>query len=394
MVTDNLPVLGSEPPLVGRLNPLLLRLQASGPISKVRTPAGDEAWFVARYAEVKQLLLDPRLGRCHPDPVNMPRYYENELLDIMVTATDPDSDRRAHAQIRSALTPLFTPKRMAALRPMIVERVRDAVDAVLAQGPPADMHWQFSSPLSFRVLCDVLGVPENDKYWSLLANITSVANPGQDSDGGPLGVMRYLATVAARKRECPGSDVISELCKNHPDDFYVASVAGALTFSYQATPSTMSASIAILAAHPDERDLLIKDPGLLPSAVREVLRLGKAGESFVPRYATEDIEVGDVTIKTGDLVLCDHFSANLDERVFDEPERFDITRSPNPHLAFSHGMWYCIGAPLATMEIEEVFFALLSRMPGIQLTVPLEELPASDRDQLGAGPLGAVPVTW
>jgi len=393
MLIDDLPVLGSEEPLVGRLNPLLLRLQASGPISKVRTPAGDEAWFVSRYAEVKQLLLDPRLGRSHADPDNMPRYFDSALLDMMVMTTDPEEDRRTHAQVRSALTPLFTTRRIAALRPMVTERVREAVDMVLAQGPPADMHSQFSFFLSFRVLCAVLGIPETDEYWPLLANVTNVANPADDSDGGPLGVMRYLSTVAARKRENPGDDAISLLCKAHADDFFVASVAAMLTFTYQATPSTMSASIAILAANPEQRDMLIKDPSLLPGAIEEVLRLGKAGESFVPRYATADIEIGDVLIKTGDLVLCDHFSANLDERVFDDAERFDITRTPNPHLAFSRGMWHCIGAPLAKMEIEEVFPALLSRMPGLQLTIPLEEIPMRKNEQLGAG-IASVPVTW
>jgi cytochrome P450 monooxygenase len=393
MVTDNLPVLGSEPPLVGRLNPLLRRLQTSEPIVKVRTPAGDEAWFVTRYAEVKRLLLDPRLGRSHPDPANMPRYYDSALLDMLVTTTDPEADRLAHAHMRSALTPLFTAKRMAALRPKVAERVRDAVDAVLAQGPPADMHAQFTFPLSFGVLCDLLGMPETDEYWTILAGVTTVGNLAEGSEPGPLAAMQYLAKVAARRRECPGDDVISALCSAHPDDFFVASAASLLTFTYQATPTTLSASVAILAAHPDQRDLLIKDPSLLHTAVEEALRMGKVGESFVPRYATEDIDIGGVTIKLGDLVLCDHFSASLDERVFAEPERFDITRSPNPHLAFSRGAWHCIGAPLAQIEIEEVFPALLSRMPGIRLTVPLEELAVKSGEQFSAG-IGSVPVTW
>lgn len=393
MVIDNLPVLGSEPPLVAHMNPLLRHLQASRPISKVRTPAGDEAWFVSRYAEVKQLLLDPRLGRSHPDPVNMPRYFENALVDKLIAATDRDTGRREHTRMRSALTPLFTVTRMAALRPLIVERICEAVDVVLALGPPADMYSQFSSPLAFRVLCDFLGVPETDEYWMLLANVTSVANSSEDSDGGYLAVTRHLATIAARKRECPGNDAISTLCQVHPDDSIAAVLAAMLTYSYQAIPSTMSASIALLAANPDQRDLLIKEPALLESAVEEALRMGKVGESALPRYATEDIEIGDVMIKSGDLVLCDHFSASLDERVFDEPERFDITRSPNPHLAFSRGTWHCIGAPMAQMEIEEVFRALLSRMPALRLTIPLEELAVRKDEQLAAG-VASVPVTW
>lgn len=121
--------------------------------------------------------------------------------------------------------------------------------------------------------------------------------------------------------------------------------------------------------------------------------MGKVGESFVPRYASEDIEISGVTIKTGDLVLCDHFSASLDDRVFPEPEQFDVTRSPNPHIAFSHGTWFCIGAPLARMEIQEVFPALVSRMPAMRLMVPLEELRVGATEHL-AEVIGSLPVTW
>lgn len=384
IVTEDLPVLGSEPPMLGRLNPLLRRLQASRPICKVRTYAGDEAWLVTRYAEVKQLLLDSRLGRSHTDPPNMPRYLDSPLLDTLVTTTDPDADRRHHAQIRSVLTPLFSARRMAAWRPRIAERVRDAVDAVLAQGPPADMHSQFSVPLSFRVLCDVLGVSELDKLWTLLT---------EAADEGPFEILDYLASVVARKRARPGDDMISALCKVQPDDTIVGSHVLLLPFAYQSTPHTMSASIALLAAHPDQRDLLIKDPTLLSSTVEEALRMGTVGDSFLPRYASEDIEIGGVTIKTGDLVLCEYLSASLDDRVFDEPERFDITRSPNPHLTFSHGMWHCIGAPLARMEIQEVFSALISRMPAIRLTVPLEELHLTSEEEPTAG-IVSIPVTW
>jgi cytochrome P450 monooxygenase len=392
METEDLPVLGSQPPVVGRMNPLLRRLQASQPISKVRTPAGDEAWLVTRYAEVKQLLLDDRLGRSHPDPPNMPRYFDSPLLDMLVKTTDPEADRQDHVQTRSVLTPLFTARRMARLRPLIAERVNDAVDAILAQGPPADMYTQFSLPLSFGVLCHVLGVSEMDKFRGMLSRSVNVVDL-QDSQEAPLAVLGFLAEVATSKRACPGDDVISELCAALADDGLVGGRVGGLAFAYQATATVMTAGIALLAAHPDQRDLLIKDRTLLPGAVEEALRMGRVAESFTPRYASADFEMSGVTIKTGDLVLCDHFSASLDDRVFDEPERFDITRSPNPHLAFSRGMWHCIGAPLAHMEIEEVFSALVSRMPTIQLAVPLDKLLVSSGEELGKG-LVSVPVTW
>jgi cytochrome P450 monooxygenase len=384
MVPEALPVLGSEPPLLGRLNPLLRRLQASQPICKVRTHAGDEAWLVTRYAEVKQLLLDDRLGHSHPDPPNMPRYLDSPMIDMLIRTTDPEADRQEHANVRATLTPLFSARRMAAWRPRIAERVRDAVEAVLAQGPPADMHTQFSMPLSFQVFCDVLGVSEEDKLGALLADAADV---------GPFGILDHLASIVARKRPHPEHDVISGLCAVQPDDSVVASYVLLLSVAYQATPHITSAGIALLASHPDQRDLLIKDPALLPSAVEEALRMGLIGDSFLPRYASKDIEIGGVTIKTGDLVLCEYFSAGLDERVFDEPERFDITRFPNPHLTFSHGMWHCIGAPLVRMEIQEVFPVLLSRMPAMRLTVSPEELRFAGEEEPVAG-IVSIPVTW
>jgi cytochrome P450 monooxygenase len=384
MVPETLPVLGSEPPLLGRLNPLLRRLQADQPVCKVRTHAGDEAWLVTRYAEVKQLLLDDRLGHSHPDPPNMPRYLDSPMIDMLIRTTDPEADRQEHAKVRATLTPLFSARRMAVWRPRIAKRVRDAVEAVLAQGPPADMHSQFSMPLSFLVFCDVLGVSEEDKLGALLTDA---------ADLGPFAILEQLASVVARKRPHPGHDVISGLCAVEPDDNVVASYMLLLAVAYQATPHITSAGIALLAAHTDQRDLLIKDPTLLESAVEEALRMGLIGDSFLPRYASKDIEIGGVTIKTGDLVLCEYFSAGLDERVFDEPERFDITRSPNPHLTFSHGMWHCIGAPLVRMEIQEVFPVLLSRMPAMRLTVPPEELRFAGEEEPVAG-IVSIPVTW
>jgi cytochrome P450 monooxygenase len=135
------------------------------------------------------------------------------------------------------------------------------------------------------------------------------------------------------------------------------------------------------------------DPDLLRTAVEEVLRMGKTGESLLPRYAREDIDIAGVTIRAGDLVLCDHYSASYDDRVFADPDRFDVSRSPNPHPAFSHGSWYCVGAPLARVELTEVYRALLARLPGLRLEIPLAEINLAATNQLGGG-IAELPVTW
>jgi cytochrome P450 monooxygenase len=165
-----------------------------------------------------------------------------------------------------------------------------------------------------------------------------------------------------------------------------------ISISYQVTPNNISAGIALFALNPDQWRLLAEDAELMSQAIEEVLRMGKVSESFVPRYASEDFEFGGVTIRTGDLVLCDHYTAGFDERVFDEPERFDITRSPNPHLAFSRGITHCIGAPLARVEMTEVFTGLFARLPALRLAADESQIFAITR-QLGAG-ITELPVTW
>jgi cytochrome P450 monooxygenase len=152
----------------------------------------------------------------------------------------------------------------------------------------------------------------------------------------------------------------------------------------------------LLAANRENRDKLVQQPELLESAVEEILRVGRGGASCLARYANADIEIGDVEIKPGELVLIDHYAANFDDRVFEDPERFDVTRSPNPQLAFSFGITHCIGAPLARIELQEAIGGLLRRAPNLNLTLPIDELPMLEdegTDQLGGG-IVWLPVTW
>lgn len=388
--SEELPTLGSEQPHIGCLNAQLRALQSDGPIHRVRTPAGDEGWLITRYAELKQLLLDDRVGKSHSDPEHMPKYLDSPLL-AMTVLTDHKAARENHTQMRSLLTPLFSAKRMSALRPKIAERVNAALDTILDQGPPADLHNQLSVPVSFHVLCDLLGVPDKDTFMDLLAAPTAVDGMGNSGrEGFPL--FGYLTDVAAHKRAHPAGDLISGLCETGIPDDVVASLVALTAFSYLVTPHNISVGIALLASHPDERDKIINNPKLLTTAVEEVLRMGKTTESFLPRYASEDIEVGDVTIHEGDLVMCDHYAPAFDNRVFDNPDHFDVARSPNPHPAFSHGKWYCVGAPLARVEMLEIYGGLLTRLPNVQLQIPITEIRATS-DQLGGG-IAELPVTW
>ncbi|MGH3879412.1 MAG: cytochrome P450 [Actinophytocola sp.] len=389
--TPDLPALGSACPHVGRLSDMMRGLQETAPVCRVRTPAGDEAWLVTRHAELKQLLLDDRITKAHPDPDTMPRYLDSPLLDMTVQR-DHATAKRIHNRMREMLTPHFSARRMAALRPRVAERVGAALDAIVHEGPPADLHAQLTVPVSFHVLCDLLGMADRETFMALLAAPTTVGSEAADgAEGFPL--FGFLADVVATKRALPADDLITALCESERDDHEVIAMIATVSFSYLVTPHNMSVGIALLANDPVQRDLVAADPDLLRTAVEEVLRMGKTGESLLPRYAREDIDIAGVTIRAGDLVLCDHYSASYDDRVFTDPDRFDVTRSPNPHPAFSHGSWYCVGAPLARIELTEVYRALLARLPGLRLEIPLSEINLAATNQLGGG-IGELPVTW
>ncbi|GAA3511509.1 cytochrome P450 monooxygenase [Streptosporangium album] len=386
-----LPVLGARGCL-GRLNPLIRQVRDNGPVSRVRTVTGDEAWLVTRHAELKQLLMDSRLGNTHPDPQNRPRYLDNVLLDLLVSDQDPAAARQFHLDFRAQLTPHFSAARMSGLRARVGAVVDELLGDVLAEPSPVDMHNAFSLPLSYQILCDLIGIADRDEYMAVLH---PAGNVGAESDSVG-GLYDYLVRLAGRKREQPGDDLASALCAaGHPDET-VALLLVAVTMSYLVTPHGISAAIGLFAMNPGQHKLVADDPRLLPGAVEETLRLSKFSESMVPRYANADIDIAGVTIRAGDLVLCDHGSVGFDDRVFSDPERFDVTRAPNPHLVFSHGITYCIGAPLARLEIHEVLARLLPRLPVMRLAIPVDEIQLYG--DLGEGQLGGgiahLPIAW
>ncbi|MEW1724236.1 cytochrome P450 [Streptomyces sp. NPDC093109] len=394
MVTSQeLPAYQGGSPSVLRLSPLLRDLQSRAPLCKVRTPAGDEGWLVTRHAELKSLLHDERLGRAHPDLANAPRYVRNPFLDMLIVE-DAEVARKMHAEARALLTPNFSARRVLGLMPK-VEAVAEATLAdFVAQGPPADLHGGFSLPLSLGVLGELLGVPAEDR-GRLTAALARMGDLG-DPEGGRRGqreLFGYLEELAVRKRAEPGDDVISRLCAAEPSDARIGPIAAGLLFAgLESVAGHIDLGVVLFTLHPEQRDRALADPKVMAGAVEEILRSAKAGGSVLPRYATEDVEIGDVTIRTGELVLLDFTLTNFDRRVFDDPELFDIGRSPNPHLTFGHGMWHCIGAPLARTQLKTAYTLLFSRLPGLRLTAPADEIRVPG-GQLSGG-LAELEVAW
>ncbi|MFI9031220.1 cytochrome P450 [Streptomyces sp. NPDC053560] len=388
-----LPSLKAKMPTVLSLSPLLRELQSRAPVCKVRTPAGDEGWLVTRHAELKQLLHDERLGRAHADPPNAPRYVQNPFLDLLVT-DDADVAREVHAEMRRLLTPQFSARRVLDMMPK-VEAIADGVlERFLAQGNPGDLHGGFSMPFSLSVLCALIGIPaeEQGRLVAVLMKLGELADPVRVQEGQD-ELFGLLVELARRKRVCPEDDVISRLCASVPSDERIGPIAAGLLFAgLDSVASHIDLGVLLFTQHPEQLKAALADEKVMRGGVEEILRSAKAGGSVLPRYATADVEVGGITMRTGDLVLLDFTLVNFDEQVFDEPEVFDIHRAPNPHLTFGHGMWHCIGAPLARMVLRTAYTLLFTRLPELRPTRPVEELRVLS-GQLSAG-LTELPVTW
>ena len=393
--SGRLPTLPFEQPDLLAVPPLLRRLQAERPITRVRTAAGDEAWHVTRYAELKQLLGDSRLGRAHPDPEHAPRISDSILFGG--PSENYETEHADHERMRALLTPFFSAKRMNALRPRVEALVDELLNALAATKPPVDLHEALSFPLPVLVICELLGVPYRDRdqfrAWSQdMADL----HDRQRASAALASLIGYMSELVARKRAHPDDDVISGLSAAEGgtlNDDHVAFLAAVLLFAgHETTVVRIDMGTLLLLTNPDQREALLREPSLVPSAVEEILRASATGGGGLPRYPRAGIEIGGVTMAAGEAVLLDIGAANHDERAFDSPDSFDIARQPNPHLAFGYGPRFCIGAPLARIELQAVFERLVPRFPTLRLAVPIDNLRV--RDDLLTGGLVELPVTW
>jgi cytochrome P450 len=383
-----------EPGGLLRRPPGLRALQAEGDVHEVRTVTGDEAYLVTGYDRVRRLLDDDRLGRSHPDPENAARTGESVLFGGPMG--DFETERADHARMRGLLRPHFTPARMRAFRPRVEALTAALLDDLAGASRPADLHAGLALPLPILVICELLGVPYEDRDafrgWTAAAGDTV---DRRRSEQGLGSLFEYGRGLVARKRAEPGDDVISRLCaKDGVGDDEIAMLSMLLLFAgHETTVVQLGFGALLLLTHAESWQALRDDPGLVRGAVEEVLRASGTGGDGIPRYARVDVDIDGSTVASGGLVLFDTGAANHDVRVFADPDRFDVHRpAVGQHLTFGHGARYCIGAPLARIELEVALAELVRRFPEMRLAVPVEELTVR-RDVLTGG-LTALPVTW
>ncbi|NUW39492.1 cytochrome P450 [Nonomuraea rhodomycinica] len=384
-----------EQPHPLRPAPLLRELQSRSPVHAVRTAVGDPAWLVTGYEEVRRLLDDDRLGRAHREPERASRTGESAMFGGPLG--DFDTEQADHRRMRSLLQPHFSPKRMRALRERVETLTEELLDELATAGPPADLHTALALPLPIAVICELLGVPFADRgrfrQWTrAAADITDRAR----SEQGLAELFGYGQRLVARKRAegDPDADVISRLAATDGvSDDEAATMGMFLLFAgHETTVAAIGEGALWLLAAPGQWQALVEDPSRVDAAVEEILRAPGLGGGGIPRYARTDLEIAGARVRAGDLVLLDVGAANHDAGAFADPDRFDIGRPAVPHLSFGHGARYCIGAPLARVELQVVFSRLVARFPALELGCAVEEL-TFDANVLTGG-LTALPVTW
>ncbi|GGN14466.1 cytochrome P450 [Actinoplanes campanulatus] len=366
-------------------------LRATCPVAPVRTPAGIEALLLTRYDDVRTTITDRRFVRNTPAGSN-----------AVGTQAAFMADEAQHMRWRRLLSRSFTAKRMTALEPGIARITHDLIDEMTKQGPPADLRTALGFPLPVYVICDLLGVPAADRErfarWSdHFLNLTRYT--AEEARQSGLEMWQYMLAHVEAKRSAPGDDLLSELVTvvdsedgRLTEQECVFTGQALLVAGHETTANMIGKMVAMLLAERGRWELLLAEPGLVPSAVEEVLRFDANLGFGMHRLVTERTEIAGTVVEAGTTVLSSTPSANRDERVFDHPDEMDLARSPNPHLTFGAGPHSCLGQSLARVELRTVLAVLLERLPGLELAVPVEEL--RRRQGLLVGGLEEVPVRW
>ena len=386
------------------ISPLYALLRQEAPVVRVTTPAGDPAWLVIAHAEARTAFSDRRLGYyVHANPEDAPRMTDAALHAAPMGGIDFEAES---IRLRRLLAPAFTPKRTRLLEGWIQEltdHCLDDMEAARANNPGehVDFHDLLGYKLPVLVICALLGVPEEDRDYVLsLSDRMGAYGSGPDPFAAMAELGEHMRGVIDAKRENLGEDVISDMIRAQdaaPDffaTFPIEHYAGSLVFpGHETTVARMDFGLLYLLTDRTRRDWLMEDPGgRIDQTVEEITRLTSAHNLGLMRYAVEDVELGGVTIRTGDLVIISEGAANRDPAVFENPEAFDPTRSAKGHLAFGHGMHICIGQSLARAELRIVFPSLFRRFPNVGLAVDPGDLRIRG-DRTGGG-IDHVPVTW
>ncbi|NUT44823.1 MAG: cytochrome P450 [Thermoactinospora sp.] len=351
-------------------------------IKRVDALMGLDAWMVTRYSDVREVLGDAeRFKLARQGAARMPggpELSEEQLAELRagnLLGQDPPE----HTRLRRMLTPEFTIRRMKRLEPRIRNIVNEHLDAMEAAGSPGDLVSSFALPIPSLVICELLGVPYEDRadFQSRSGRMLDLSLPVADRMAANFESRAYMRDLVTRMRTDPGDDLLGMLIREHGDDLTTSELVGIgnllLLAGHETTSNMLSLGTLALLRHPEQLELLKKEPERIDATVEELLRWLSIVHSGTVKVTATEVELGGQTIGAGELVLCALPAANRDPAFIADADTLDITRGAPGHVAFGHGVHHCLGAPLARMEMKIAFPALFERFPGLHATAATPE---------------------
>ncbi|MER6179453.1 cytochrome P450 [Streptomyces sp. NPDC001652] len=353
-------------------------LRGSSPVRRVRTIAGDSAWLVSSYDLCKQVLEDPRFSLKDTSAPGVPRQYALTIPPEVVN----NMGNITGAGLRKAVLKALNPK-----SPGLVEWMRShagrLVDALVREGAPADLRGGFADPYSAGMHCRLLGIPQEDAPRLMRSLDIAFMNSACPVTGARLNWDRDIAYMTERLDDPATTGLMAELAALRTDPDYahltdeMLATVGVTMFGAGVVSTAGFLTMALLALiqHPGLQAGLVADPGRIPAAVEELLRINLSIGDGLPRLALKDVVLGDVQVAAGDLVLVLVEGANFDPAAFPDPHTVDLDRANGAaHLSFGGGRHYCPATALGRRHAEIALTVLLERMPRLALAVPVEQL--------------------
>jgi cytochrome P450 len=356
--------------------PKLREIRETTGVRTVVNAFGMTVYLVTRHDDIKEVLSDhERFSNARPPGFvvpGAPTVSEEELASARagnLLGLDPPE----HQRLRRMLTPEFTIRRMKRLEPRIAEIVDQQLDAMESAGPPADLVSSFALTIPSLVICELLGVPYDDRddFQRRSAGQLDLSIPIPERLDLQRQGRAYMQSLVERSRQHPGDDILGMLVREHgaelTDDELIGIASLLLLAGHETTSNMLGLGTLALLRHPDQMAAVRDEPDAVGPAVEELLRWLSIVHSAIPRITTTAVEIAGVPIPAGQLVFVSLPSGNRDPGFTDSPEVLDIRRGAPGHLAFGHGVHHCLGAPLARMEMRIAFPALLQRFPTLAL---------------------------